>query len=76
MLTEDDKKRKIDEQKRMFDAVTKAWLDDKFASFGRWTFKAIMAVIFILILRAIVHMNSSDLRAVLATAEQVHQLVQ
>lgn len=76
MSADEDKKRKIDEQKQMFDAVTKSWLDEKFALFGRWTLKAILAVIFILILRAILHMNSSDLRAALDTAGQVNQLAQ
>ena len=73
---DEEHQRKIDEQKAIFDEVTKEWLDDKYATFGRWTAKTLLAVVFIFFLRAIVHLNAADLRSVLETASQAHNLTQ
>ncbi len=70
----DSEKRKIDEQKKIFDAITKQWLDEKFRDFGRFTFKAILAVIFIAVLKLIFSLHYSDLRALLETSAQVQDL--
>jgi len=71
---QDREQRRIDEQKRLFDMITKAWLDEKFATFGRWTFKAILAVIFVLFLKMIIHLNSNDLRGVIESFGQAQDL--
>lgn len=71
---QDSEKRKIDEQKKIFDAITKQWLDDKFRDFGRFTFKAIMAVVFVIVLRAIFSLHYADLRALLETSSQIQEL--
>lgn len=71
---EAERRRKIDEQKEFFDAVTKAWLDEKYALFGRWTVKALLAIAFVVFLRFIWYMNAHDLRAVLDTAQQAQEL--
>jgi hypothetical protein len=70
MAEKEPDRRVIDEQRKIFDAITKDWLDEKFAAFGRWTFKAILAIVFITLLRAVFHLNSADLRMLLDTAGQ------
>lgn len=73
---EAERRRRIDEQKAFFDAVTKAWLDDKYAAFGRWTLKFLGAVVFILFLKVVWHLNAHDLRDALGVAQQAQELVQ
>ena len=73
-MTEDELRQRIEEQKQVFNAVTREWLDEKFAKFGRWAFCSILAVIFVLILRVIFVMNASDLRAAVEAAAQVKDL--
>jgi hypothetical protein len=74
-VTEEIDRRKIDEQKRIFYAVTQAWLDDKFATFGRWTAKSLLAIIFIMLLKVIFHLNASDLRSVLEITSTAHDVI-
>jgi hypothetical protein len=71
---QDREQRRIDEQKRLFDMITKAWLDEKFATFGRWTFKSIMALIFIFVLKVIIHLNSNDLRSLIESVNQAQDM--
>lgn len=73
--TEDDRRRrKVDEQKEIFDLATREWLDDKFRQFGRWSIYSMMAVIFILFLKGLFSMHMQDLRNVLQTTEQIQKL--
>lgn len=66
----EEERRKVDEQLRIFNAVTQAWLDEKFAQFGRFSFYFLMAVVFVLILKGIFAIKLSDLRYVLEIYHQ------
>lgn len=77
---DDQQRKKIEEQKRIFDAITKAWLDDKFRDFGRFTFKALVsligAIIFVLLMKFIFSLHMNDLKNILETTATVHELSQ
>lgn len=71
----DQQRRKIDEQKEFFDAVTKAWLDEKFAAFGRNVLKILLAILFIWFLKAVFLLNTNDLRSAMSTMQSAHDLI-
>lgn len=70
----EEHRRKVDEQKALFDAVTKAWLDEKYAALGRWSVKFVGAVILVLVLKFIWFLNAHDLRNIISIAEQAQQV--
>ena len=74
MAENDEERRKIDEQRKLFDAITKEWLDEKYRDFGRFTAKALLAFLFIFFIKAVFHLNAADLRSVLETATQAQSL--
>lgn len=71
-----ENRRKLDEQKAIWNEITKEWLDEKFAKFGRFTFNAILAFLFVLIIRAIITMNANELRGVIESASQIQSSAQ
>lgn len=70
-----DRLRKLAEQKALFDYMTKAWLDEKYAQFGRWTIKLAGAFLFVIFLKFVWYMNARDLRDIIATTEQAHEII-
>jgi hypothetical protein len=70
----DRQRRKVDEQQEIFNLATQRWLDEKFRDFGKWTFNALAAVAFILLLRLIFAIHINDLRSFLQIGSEVNEM--
>lgn len=62
-VDEKEYRRKLALQKEVIKEVMREWLDDQFAKFGKWSMRAIVAVVFFVVIKSLFHAHIVDLAA-------------
>lgn len=65
------RRRKSDTQKEIVREILREWLDEQFAKFGKWSLRAIGAVVFILVIHGKTSIKMSEIKLLLESYEHI-----